>query len=408
MGDKIKSYGSITISLIIYFFFIGFITPFNFTGWTPIPLIISFLILVQLIFLLFSKGVLIFKITLLDQLFFSFLIYSLFTVLMNSFRQYSFNYNHLLAHFVVFGCYYFVIKSALANSYFGTYEMIILGIKLAFWTIAIIAIVDYFLTLRSIHFSDFIPMPIASPPAGLGIFLRAKGFFVEPTDFGMGINAFGPILISYYYNNRKIRLFVLVLLTFIFCHLISRSSAAISFLVMGMFISIFINKRFYNLKFSKLFGRLTFFIIVIFIIISSYLYEYLYAFQSDIIGKVLFDSDSSSSLDRRNAWKLMTQVFLEGNLFIGYGTGYVAGSGLTSLNWYLTVLVENGILGIFILLLIIIVSLKKITNIQPEIKFGYLVSFIAVFGHLFTQSGFYFPFPWTLVAIIPFLKMGKG
>ena len=406
MNIKSKYYNFVTFFITIYFFFIGFITPFNFNGITPIPLLVSFILLFCIIFIFYKKSKLNYKSSILDILILLFLLESFISVLFNSFKYLNLNYYHLLAQFVVFTFYYFILKIAFYNSSYRLYNYILFGVEIAFWSISLIGIFDYFLRLYGINLEEIIPMPLSSTTVGSEIFIRAKGFFVEPGDFGMGINAFGPILISYYFNRRKNFIFITALFVFLTSLILCRSSAAFGFLILGILASFLINPRFYKFRITKYFTRIFFFALLGLISIYFYLYELLDSFQSDVFSKI-FDDSSVSSSDRRASWSLMFDIFKKeniGKMLIGNGTGFVAGSKLTSLNWYLTILLENGLIGIFIILFIIIYSLRETLKINREIRIGFFISLFAVSAQLFTQTGFYYPVLWTLLAMITVLK----
>ena len=117
-------------------------------------------------------------------------------------------------------------------------------------------------------------------------------------------------------------------------------------------------------------------------------------------NKVLFDKSDLSSTYRYEAWINTFSLFLNSpNLLIGRGTGFMSDNSDSSLSWFLSVLVENGILGLTTLLMIFVLSFRKIMKNKSNIKYGLAISLVSVFIHLFTQTGFYFPFLWLIVVL---------
>lgn len=87
---------------------------------------------------------------------------------------------------------------------------------------------------------------------------------------------------------------------------------------------------------------------------------------------------------------------------LGYGPGYLSENHPSSLSWFVSVLVENGIVGMAALLMIVVYAFFKIMNIQSNIKYGIFTSFVAVSLHLMTNTGFYYPWFWLLLVLVQF------
>ena len=86
-------------------------------------------------------------------------------------------------------------------------------------------------------------------------------------------------------------------------------------------------------------------------------------------------------------------------IFTGFGTGFTTLNQKT-FNWYLTILIENGIFGFLIILSLIFYTFFKIYRINNSIKFAFYISFSSATLHLATQTGFYYPFLWILLVLV--------
>ncbi len=311
------------------------------------------------------------------------------------------NSNHLLAHCIVLFFYYYVPKFALRNC---KKINIIKLINYSFIVIALTGIIDYILLIIGYNWADYIPSN-AAPVAGISILQRGRGFLVEPTDFGMALNAFGPILLVWYYLKRNTKIFFLFFILYLLSILICRSSSAIAGLLVGIILSYLIYLISSLLKKNVSFSIYTIknisLLLIIFLIFLIVFGTYIFDVYSEFLYKITFENVSSSQ-SRLNSWvSLYEQFILKGNYFFGNGTGYTTGSlgDGGSLNWYVTVLFENGISGVIILLLIFITTIINLIKKNSFVKYGFLISFISVVIHLFTQTGFYLPYLWVLLVL---------
>jgi hypothetical protein len=401
----IKYNNFLALTLTLFFVGLAFITPFNESGWQPISLIISVILAIvsslQLLFLNYRRS----KFTLIDSLLLLFIINSFLSIVFNFNNLSNLNLNHLLAHCIVLFFYYYVPKFALNNC---KNQSLIKFINYSFVLIALTGIIDYILLVIGINWADYIPSN-AAPVDGFFIFQRGRGFFVEPTDFGMALNAFGPILLVWHYRKRNTKLFLFYFTLYLLSILICRSTSAISGLLVGIilsyviyFISSLLKK---NVSFSIYSFKNILFLLIIFFVFTILFGTYIYDVYSEFVYKISFENVSSSQ-SRLNSWvSIYEQYLLKGNYFFGNGTGYTTGSQGDggSLNWYLTVLFENGISGIIILLLIFIIVIITLIKKNSFVKYGFLISFFSIVIHLFTQTGFYFPYLW-LHLVLPQLN----
>jgi len=315
----------------------------------------------------------------------------------------NFNLNHLQAHFVVICSYYFVPKL-----YFGLFNrgmarvMLLSGFKVAFLLLFVTVLLDYFLMLYGLNVAELSPFTKSSPIVGSGFMVRPKGFFVEPTDLAMAVNAIGLVVMFSRIDQKNG--YLLFILMYVIMLVLSRSGAGIFGLLiavlLAIFISVLISVSGYGLRNKRMLIAVS-----VLMGLSIYIFSTI-DFFSDIYDKVSLVNSSSASA-RLNAWLEMLQLYNDRqNYLFGSGTGYLSGNGLMSLSWTLTLLVENGLIGVLIYLSIIAVATYVAIDMSPGMRFGYLVALFSTVIHLSTQSGFYFPFFWFLVFMSNMLASG--
>ena len=136
-----KKYKSYQLRSILFLFFVSlfFYTPFNYSGLTPICLIISIILLLTL----FLKNIKIPKINLVDISLFSFLIYLPINAVINI-DQIFLNYNHLFAYYAVIILYYFTLRlwifNYLGNNFNLTLNYLSIGFILILITIQLLGL----------------------------------------------------------------------------------------------------------------------------------------------------------------------------------------------------------------------------------------------------------------------------
>ena len=149
---------------------------------------------------------------------------------------------------------------------------------------------------------------------------------------------------------------------------------------------------------------------VLLILISYNLfYNYFIHLLNVIYGKLVFlnnDSLSVSASSRIDRWVFVIEYFFNSNLqnmLFGYGPGYESAGGLeggTTVNWYLGILVDYGLLGLLLMGLIFISSLRNIlSSDHHNMKFSMTLCLIFCFINLLAHTGFYFPFLWIILVL---------
>lgn len=389
------------INSLIYIFFIAtsIWTLLNSSGVLPATLLVAILIFLMLVLRGLYISNLRFRIASEDVLILMFLLVSTFSVLFNV-NSYTLNFNHLYAEVSVVLLYYFCIKTALINSVYKQMPAKILSaVFVAAVTIAITGIGDFLLLTQGINITDILPMGQANLVAGTGIFSRARGFFVEPTDYALAMNAFFPILLQYTFYSRKMTRFTWLSSIYVFCLIISRSAAGIFGLFLGILFAYIIAVFSRDIR---LFKAVKLGLIFIgFLLLSMSVVDAVFeGFSSQLIAKIFFVEESASAVARVEAYSKVYSLLSSADerILFGYGTGFLSGDfGSTSHSWYLSVLVEKGIIGFAILCTLILNVFLRLIRMKSKLKYGLLVSFVALNAHYATQTGFYFPFFWILL-----------
>jgi hypothetical protein len=392
----------------LYILSMPFHTLFNYSGKFPISLFISLFIFLILFIKLCQNRFIKINISLIDFFMICYLFISFTSFYLNSIQYSSLNINHLFAHFSVFILYYFNIRWAIRNSVYNLFPEKLLNLlfSLLILTFTIIFF-DYILLSNGINLANYLPMEQANKIAGVGVFSRPRGFFVEPTDAGLALNAIAPIVLSYLLMLKKGKTFVGTLLLYITVSILIRSASAIVGLAISIIFVGLLSLLNHLLKVNKQLININYTFILYFIFISFFLGAFysqfndiINVFSVSVTNKVLFDKSDLSSTYRYEAWINTFSLFLNSpNLLIGRGTGFMSDNSDSSLSWFLSVLVENGILGLTTLLMIFVLSFRKIMKNKSNIKYGLAISLVSVFIHLFTQTGFYFPFLWLIVVL---------
>ncbi len=386
---------------LIYIFFAAtsIWTLLNPSGVLPATLLVAILILLVLVLRGLYLSNIRFRIVSEDVLILLFLLVSMFSVLFNV-NSYTLNINHLYAEVSVMLLYYFCIKTAISNSVLSQKPSKILNaVFVAAVTIAITGIVDFLLLTQGINIADILPMGQANVVAGTGIFSRARGFFVEPTDFALAMNAFFPLLLIHTFYNRNLRRFTWLSSIYVFCLIICRSAAGIFGLFLGILFaySVAIFSREIRLFKAVKIGIVFIGLMLLSMSVVDVVFD---GFSSQIIDKILFVEESASAVARVEAYSKVYSLLslADERILFGYGTGFLSGDfGSTSHSWYLSVLVEKGIVGCMILFTLIVFVLLRLIRMKSKLKYGLLVSFVALNAHYATQTGFYFPFIWILL-----------
>ena len=426
---KYKNY---RLRSILLFFFISlfFYTPFNYSGLTPVCLIIS----VILFLTLFLKNIKIPKLNLVDIGLISFLIYLPINAVINI-DQIFLNYNHLFAYYAVIILYYFTLRFWIFNFIGNNFNLTIKYLSIGFVLICLSGILDYVLMQNWIFLHDYFPMPESNTRiSGIvnskdnwekTIWSRARGFYTEPTLLAFAIASLGPIVLQYNLKYKSSNTFIFILLLFIISLILSRSVTA--FVAIGCALLITSLLSFDLIKIKSKIKPLSFILVIsillLIIILAAFLglynangegylsniYNYLYHYQ-DVTSRKLFGlfiegnpTTLNSSIERSERWVFTISYILNSNnMLFGFGPGYESAGGLqggSTLNWWLNIILDYGFIGFAIILFSILGAFYNIFINHSEMKYSLLMSLIISVIYLITQTGFYFPNLWIILVL---------
>ncbi|OZQ66055.1 hypothetical protein CA600_12410 [Paenibacillus sp. VTT E-133280] len=397
----------------LYFLFLGFVSALALTPITPLPLLISGCVLVGIFFLLLKNKIII---PIPSTIKF---IYSLICILyvfglLYSQGSMSTAINHAAAYIIVIIIYHVTISIGLANSNLeerDVFSYLSKGVLLVVFIILIEFISKNFFSfnLDSVIYRATVKEYMHTYNFGGSFFYRARGTMEESGPAAMYLLMFTPFLIYFFkvhMKNKKKAVFytfsVLLALLFTF--------SAIGFielfisLFICVFIYLFFDKRIHKelVKFKMTTIIYSHFLIAISVLILFLTKPWKGNFFENIIKKATFSNDIMSSQSRLTRWDLAFDL-IQQKPMLGWGPGYmssVIGTGSTSL--YLDTAISYGLLGITLSLLVFGIYLVRIFRINGNKRYLFLFSFIVAMIHYTVISAIWFPWIWTLFALIDF------
>ena len=399
------------MSKLSYNLFVLFLYSFPFyTFINPGGILPFSLIFITLIFFIkFYKSLLFidFKIpkpNKIDLLFLLFFFNSLFSVILNYSR--GLNFNHVISHFIVFFLYYFLVRIILLDnkSFFLNNDLIFKLLSNIFYLIIFSVITDLFFHYIGINLADYLPLYSRNTVFGKGFTTRARGFFVEPTDLALALNIFTPLLIAFNFENNNFKSIKKISFLYLLILVLSRSTSGIVQFVIGfsMIIFIYLLKKKYTRFVSKNIFSNIFKSTLIVTFTGIIALSSLITSISETSRKLEFlnsTSDSASGDVRVIYWIDSFNMFLNSDSkFLGLGTGFTTLNQKT-FNWFLTVLLENGILGLILILLVFFFSIKSAFKMKGVYSYAFLFIYLSIFMHLMSNTGFYYPYIWLFFSL---------
>jgi hypothetical protein len=319
------------------------------------------------------------------------LIFILYVIVLGIFLPNPKTYNYILAYSFIFFLlysmtkYYLVsninLRTILKYNYYGV------SFVIAFSIVEIL--VTNIIGVNLIHLLWENRANGAIATVGSHSFIRSYGLMPEPGIFGLYLNSLGILGLYYTYNNHhKIRRRCFYLFFAISYYFIN-SAAALGSLIFAFIIIqilLFYQKKTYMINI---------FIIVLFIATVSLL-----IFKGNILlfNKML--RPDIYSVERYDKWLLALNMILDMNLF-GKGLGYISFTyGSSFNNWYFMVLIETGIIGLVLILLFIIISIKKSIHFSKYSSKVYLIGILSNVFHFVAISTFFNPFLFIVISIM--------
>ena len=386
------------MTLIGLFFLLATVwTPFNSSSALPLIFFQSFALFALLLLRGVSQRPVYLKKEPIDFLLIVFLIYSVLTSLMQSGSS-SLNINHLVAEFAAIILYYFVPIVYVKNFVSAiTLDDLVKVMKVCCAMLFITGVADYVAGVGGVDLAKSIGFH-ANSVAGAGYLVRARGFFIEPSDFGLALNTFFPLTIALLASQKKDMKVFAYLLMYLFLMVLTRRTGAIIGALIGLIFSLmFLSVRFLSGKRVMLGGIALVLLCLPFLGLITDIY-------SIIMMKVTFSDESRSAAGRSASYLayLSHFDFHSLNFLTGEGTGFVSGQNLPStLSWLVSIYIEKGVIGVLLYLGISLFAFIRILKFKSHIvSVGLLITLVAVVVHLSTQTGFYLPFYWIALFLI--------
>lgn len=402
--------------LKVYFLLLGFVSAFSLTDITPLPMIVAFIVLLTIfISSVREKKVKFYYNAIPAALYFLFFITLILSYMIQIFNidYTSTGLNHALSYFVVIFLYGAVILYALYKSDMRI-ERIFKYISYGVIFASFIVITEFVLkNFFAIDIDNYIYRPSAATysstySANGHLFFRARGVAVESGHMAMFLLMFLPFVIYYYKNLVK------SIKKTIFTCLIITTSLILTFSAIGileLLIAIAITASIYYiisfLKWRVLIKKRNL-MLLLFLMMPSSLLIFLLIFNFDnylpyiqtVIQKITLTDINSSAASRINRWDDALNFFSE-KPFLGSGPGITSIKNDTgSTNLFLEILTQMGVLGLSVFGLIILFYIVIAFKIKSNIKYVYLFSMAIAITHYMAVSNYWFPWLWTLFAII--------
>ncbi|WP_148359304.1 O-antigen ligase family protein [Peribacillus simplex] len=399
--------------VLAYFVFFGFISAFALNKWASIPLMLAFLIFINISLLSLKNNLVLINNKLILICVYCFFITTIISFLIQV-NIYGFEVKgvtHTLSYFLIIILYYLSIETSL-RAYNIPIEKVFKSISLGVIIVSIFTIIEFISkNFLMLDFDKFVLRPQVEQfnaiyNTGNRTFFRSRGTVEESGVLAMYLLMFLPFVIYYHrfikFNKQKLILSVLII---VFAVLTTFSAAGFIEYLVAFSIVLFLAliRKIIN-GFTKIQILMNYFFVFILTLIGLYLLytRVNFNFLQGILNKVTFSNESSSAGSRLERWNYAFSLIQSSPIF-GHGPGIAAlqnGTGSTS--FYLEVLIETGIIGFTLILGIFLITLRYIFKIRGNVKYVYLFSFIIMSIHSVVISQYLFPWIWTLFAIISY------
>jgi len=397
----------VRLLLKLYFVTIGFVSAFAITPILPIPLVVGLLMPSAFFFSApgGQKVKLKQEMSLVNGLFYIFLL-----IILGSFflQNLGLGYSdkalrHLFSYFSVVLVFFYIVFFALTLSgieYKDVFKFIAMGVLLtSIFTIAEFAAKNYShvgAVLDQVTFQEpYEPLYFIN---GMS-FIRARGTAGESGHFAMYLVMFSPFAFYYYAWMRKRAKLTLIFLLTMLALMLTFSAAAFLSVSFSLLVTaccyLYRAKRNKVKKYLLVITTCAGFIILTMIVNNSY------GILDAVISKLTF-TDVYSAQDRLRRWGGAVELIAQKPL-LGWGPGISSLLNDTGIvNLYLELLSQIGIIGFAIWSFILLTFGRMILKIRGNVCYVFLFSFIAGLVHYAAISNYWFPWLWSLFALITY------
>jgi hypothetical protein len=399
----LKSYRYLLLAFIVM---MPFVDVFSFSPWTPIPLLICFVLLCY-----GKKNFPKIHFQLSDGLFLLSILFMLLPLLFEISLINGKTVRHILGFSLPFIFYYLVVKEALLDTIVSevSYRLLFKTMSISLLIVSVFIIFEFVLdNIFSFNIDALIKhsgdKEYVAETAGR--VLRARGFAAES-----GVTAlFYEVLFfpSIIYVKHKTKLFRIIYFTLIGSAFAMLFSSA-GFVVMSLSLGYLFLARF---KFS-LFGLSI--ITIVSVLLFNYLFEFAQLFYNetflDKLSLLTGNVSAGSSFERATIFMNLYELIKEYPFGIGMGmpqglseagatyNGYAVSSGYISL--YGVILAYGGLLSLGFFVSAMLFKLRSVIKIS-ENYFLFVASAIAVYLHFGFVAEYWLPFFWFFIALLDF------
>lgn len=381
--------------VLAYIFFVSWSGVFALSEWVRLPFLLALCTIISGFFGALRKNKIygsVFKTE--DFLIILFLIIYILSFVTNENKD---ALNYVYAYIFVMINLYLLIKGALFN--FTKSHQIYIANSLGVIFVSLFLGVDFILnTLAIADIQNFLPrLREATATYGGGI-RRGYAFSTEPGIVAYYLNVFGPLTLWFFWNELKLSVITKIIVSsIIFLGWgITFSAAGLVFIIISIVLAIVVSGSYirrYILKYGSLFllGSLILILLGPPVIVEEYL--------APIIKKVTLSGEMHSVTHRVERLNAGVSMALERPL-LGFGPRYFSARGESStLNWYLMLIVESGLISFMLLMIFFIIVFFRIQKSSLPSKFPFMVGYFAGCLHLTVISTFYHPFLWLIIAM---------
>jgi len=382
--------------LLAIVFFVSFTDAFSLGPWLKLWVIFTLAVIPLTLISVFRVG----RISVSCYKGEDLLILLLFLALVISsfFRPSPLSLNYLFAYFFIFIICYLYLKGVFHN--FISPRQLLKANFVGVYFVTFFVLLDFFCWfLLHIDLQEFIPRTRDPSAVYMRLFRRSYGFATEPTILAFYFNTLGVMAVWYAWYRlpiaRHLRFF-LVSLAF-FAWLTTFSAVAFVALPVSFLISVVVTK-FWN-PFINYKVVMVFFCSVV--ITSAFM---LLTLDDDSLHYVLplYEKVTLQQVGegaRPERWMNDVQIISE-RPFLGQGLGFASSSGRgSSVNWYLFLTMEGGLISSVPIMLFIFVSYLRIASKKIPGQIWFMSAFLAGSIHLFAISAFFHPFLWFLLIL---------
>ena len=293
--------------------------------------------------------------------------------------------------------YYYMFKRILIRKFdLGKILKNVLGVVyVALMLACFFAIVEFLgRNFLGIDFS-FIPRGVQEDyePGSFGG-IRARSFMEESGHYSLFLEIFAPL--SIYWCSKYIKSIILRFLSYILMITgLIVSFSAIGFVCMGIGVFGFLIWRFKSSK--KKYGTI---LLALFIIGILMFIPGVYDMLTNVVSTKL-DPENTSNISRSNRFDAL-QYFEGIYMFTGYGPAAYDTLKVDSfVSFYLGILMNTGIFGLFFYLLFIIKMYINIRDIKDKtLKFAFTLSMLFSTMHYAFVDNIYVPWFWVMLSIM--------